>query len=202
MSFATLCKKKATQPIEILSENDLTLLKLRTESSSELKTICLHHQCVFLKKYEFLQKVCCDPFKKHKSSINKTLRAVTVEQCKIISSKGYKVKPGQKLCASCRNKILKVEKIAKSVESSLTAQDEEVDEVGLTPEELLQLQKRNAIDELNSSFHGIGCSPMKLHALMEPPKTMTGRTYQFSQKCMLYVQSSFKNSGENSSSTS
>ena len=32
------------QPIEILSENDLTFLKLRTQSSSLLKTICLHHQ--------------------------------------------------------------------------------------------------------------------------------------------------------------
>lgn len=40
-----------------------------------------------------------------------------------------------------------------------------------------------------------------LIAIVEPPKTMTGRTYQFSQKCMIFVQSSFKNSGENSSST-
>jgi hypothetical protein len=167
-------KKKAVQPIEILSENDLTLLKLRTECGSELKTICLHHQNVFLKKYEFLQKVCCDPFKKHKSSIYKALRAVTVEQSKVISSKGYKVKPGQKLCAFCRNKILKVKQIDKNVESSLNMHDEEVDEVGLTPDELL-LQKRNAIDELNSSFHEIGCSPMKLHALGKHSRSSYGK---------------------------
>lgn len=102
------------QLIEVLSEKDLSLMKLRTESSSELKTICLHHQSVYLKKYEFLQKACCDPLKK---------------QCEIISSKGYKVKPGQKLCAFCRNKILKVTKIDDSVESNFNAQDEEIDDV-------------------------------------------------------------------------
>lgn len=42
-------KKKAMQPIEILSENDLTLLKLRTESSSELKTMSTSSKCVFEK---------------------------------------------------------------------------------------------------------------------------------------------------------
>lgn len=88
-------------------------------------------------------------------------RIVTEQQCNIISSTNYKVKPVQKLCASHRNKILKEEKIDNiEVESSLNAQDEEVDDVGLTPEKLLQLQKRNATDELNSSFHEIGCSPM------------------------------------------
>lgn len=170
-------EKKAIQTIEKLSESDVTLLKLRTDSSYELKTICLHHQSVFLKKYEFLQKVCCDPLKKHKSPIKKTLRVVTVEQSRrIILSKGYKVKPGQKLCASCRNNLLKIKQIDESNdESSLNAQDEEVDDAGLTPDELLQLQKKSAIDELNSSFHEIGCSPMKLHALGEHSRSSYGK---------------------------
>lgn len=84
------------------------------------------------------------------------------------------MKPGQKLCAFCRNKILKVKQIDKNVESSLNMHDEEVDEVGLTPDELL-LQKRNAIDELNSSFHEIGCSPMKLHALGKHSRSSYGK---------------------------
>jgi hypothetical protein len=54
--------KTAIQTVEKLSETNLTLLKLRKELSHNLKTICLHHQSVYLKKYEFLQKVCCDPF--------------------------------------------------------------------------------------------------------------------------------------------
>lgn len=39
-------------------------------------------------------------------------------------------------------------------------------------------------------------------AIVEPPKTMTGRAYNFSQKCMIHVQSSFENSRGNSSSMS
>ena len=34
-------------------------------------------------------------------------------------------------------------------------------------------------------------------AIVDPPKTMTGRTYQFSQECMILVQSRFSNTGEN-----
>lgn len=64
------------QTIENLSETDLTLLKLRTESSYELKTICLRHQSVYLKKYEFyLRHVTL--LKKHTNLIKKALRIVT-----------------------------------------------------------------------------------------------------------------------------
>ncbi|GBM26790.1 Zinc transporter ZIP11, partial [Araneus ventricosus] len=140
--------QKAIQAIEKLSETDLNLLKLRTDSNYELKTICLHHQSVFLKNYEFLQKVCCDPFKKHKTTIKKMLRVVTVEQSRIILYKGFKVKPGQKLCASCRNKLLKIKQIDESnVQNSLNTEDEDHD-VEFTPAELLQ--KRNVIAELHS----------------------------------------------------
>ncbi|GBL74436.1 ARL14 effector protein [Araneus ventricosus] len=165
--------RKAIQAIEKLSETDLNLLKLRTDSNYELKTICLHHQSVFLKNYEFLQKVCCDPFKKHKTTIKKMLRVVTVEQSRIILYKGFKVKPGQKLCASCRNKLLKIKQIDESnVQNSLNTEDEDHD-VEFTPAELLQ--KRNVIAELNSSFHEIGCSPMKLHALGEHSRSFYGK---------------------------
>lgn len=76
---------------------------------------------MFLKKYEFLQKICCEPFQKHKTSMKKkTLCVVTIEQNTIILSSGYKVKPGQKLRAFCRNKLLKFKQTDESnVESSL-----------------------------------------------------------------------------------
>ncbi|GBN56232.1 hypothetical protein AVEN_160013-1 [Araneus ventricosus] len=165
--------RKAIQAIEKLSETDLNLLKLRTDSNYELKTICLHHQSVFLKNYEFLQKVCCDPFKKHKTTIKKMLCVVTVEQSRIILYKGFKVKPGQNLCASCRNKLLKIKQIDESnVQNSLNTEDEDHD-VEFTPAELSQ--KRNVIAELNSSFHEIGCTPMKLHALGEHSRSFYGK---------------------------
>lgn len=87
----TYVRKKDVKSIESLTENDLTLLKLRIESSDGLKTICLHHQSMYLQKYEFLQKVCCDPLKEHNAPIKTTLRVVSLEQSKIISAKGYKV---------------------------------------------------------------------------------------------------------------
>lgn len=37
-------------------------------------------------------------------------------------------------------------------------------------------------------------------AIVKPPKTMTGRTYQISQKCMIHVQTNFKNTVGYSSS--
>jgi len=86
------------------------------------------------------------------------------------------VKPGQKLCTLCRNKLLKIKQTdGSNVESSLNAQDEEVDNMGLNPDELFQLQKQSVIDELNSSLRDIGCSPMKLHALGEHSRSSYGK---------------------------
>jgi hypothetical protein len=53
------------------------------------------------------------------------------------------MKPGQKLCASCRNKILKTKQNDQiNVDSSLNTQDEDVTDAGLTTDELLQLKKK------------------------------------------------------------
>lgn len=101
--------KKAIENINDLSEDEQIFLKLRTESEQELHTICLHHKSTFLKKFEYLQKLCCGPIKRHKKPIKKALRAINVQQSEIIMSKEYKMKPGQKLCSSCRNLLLKSE---------------------------------------------------------------------------------------------
>ena len=118
-------------------------------------------------------RYCLDPFKKHKTSIKKALRVVTLEQSRMIVSKGYKIKPGQKLCAFCRNELFKVKELDEVTDDS---NDEckyvETKDVG---SELYQLQKSTALDELNSSFHDIGCSPMKLHALGEHSKSSYGK---------------------------
>ncbi|GBL94241.1 hypothetical protein AVEN_215235-1, partial [Araneus ventricosus] len=71
------------------------------------------------------------------------------------------------------NKLLKIKQIDESnVQNSLNTEDEDHD-VEFTPAELLQ--KRNVIAELNSSFHEIGCSPMKLHALGEHSRSFYGK---------------------------
>lgn len=166
-------KKRSIQNVENLSDDDLNLLKLRSESKI-LKTVCLHHESVFLKKYEFLQKVCCDPFKRHKTLAKKSLRVVNLEQSRIISSKGFKVNPGQKLCSFCRNELLKIKQTDDAIQSDDAHQDE-ITEGGLTPDEIQKLQKETAIDQLNSSFNEMGCSPMKLHGLGEHSKSIYGQ---------------------------
>ena len=70
--------QKAIENVNDLFEDEQTLLKLRTESEQELHTICLHHKNIFLKKFEFLQKLCCDPIQRHKKPIEKTLCAINV----------------------------------------------------------------------------------------------------------------------------
>ena len=62
---------------------------------------------VFSKKVWISSESTLWPTKKHKTCIKKSLRAVTVEQGRIITSKWYRVKPGQKLCSSCRSSLLK-----------------------------------------------------------------------------------------------
>ncbi|XP_054709426.1 ARL14 effector protein-like [Uloborus diversus] len=136
-------KKKDTKSTKNLSESELTLLKLRTGASNELKTICLHHQCVYLQKYEFLQKCCCDPFERHKSSIQKGLRIVTLELSRTISAKGFQVKPGQKLCANCRNKFSQLNEFSDDIEkTSESRNSSEEEDDGLNLNELKKLQKK------------------------------------------------------------
>lgn len=73
--------QKAIENASELSEEELNILKLRTEVHN-LTTVCLHHKSLFLKKYEFLQKTCCDPYKRHKKPIKKTFKSskFTTEQ--------------------------------------------------------------------------------------------------------------------------
>lgn len=178
--------QKAIENVNDLSEDEQILLKLRTESEQELQTICLHHKSIFLKKFEFLQKLCCDPIKKHKKPIKKALRAINVQQSEIIMSKGYKIKPGQKLCSSCRNLLLKSEesKAASYDEKECLSQDDsdekEVlshasDDIGLPSEEFFELEKKETLNLLNASFTEAGSSPLKLHALSEHSKKHYGK---------------------------
>lgn len=66
----TYVTKKGLENVSDLSEEELNLIKIRSElDDKEIINICLHHKSLFLSKYEFLQKTCCDPFKIHKKPI-------------------------------------------------------------------------------------------------------------------------------------
>ena len=69
-----------------LSKEDFDLLIWRTGIGKDnLKTICFHHQKLFLEKFTILNPFCCDPFRCHtgKKSIkgkhinNSTIQNIT-----------------------------------------------------------------------------------------------------------------------------
>ena len=66
--------KSAILLITDLSTEDIDLLVWRTGvRKRNLKTICLHHQKIYLEKYSKLNPYCCDPFNKH---------SVNIQNCK------------------------------------------------------------------------------------------------------------------------
>ena len=58
--------KSALLSITDLSTEDIDLLVWRTGiRKRNFKTICLHHQKIYLEKFSKLNSYCCDPFSKH-----------------------------------------------------------------------------------------------------------------------------------------
>ncbi|XP_071950770.1 ARL14 effector protein-like [Antedon mediterranea] len=82
-----------------LSKEKKVLLEWRTAVEfADDNTICNHHEKKYISYYERLQRQCCDPFKRHKKAITKSLRVIEENDAKLLN-----VKPGQKLCPTCRN---------------------------------------------------------------------------------------------------
>lgn len=161
-----------------LSEEDKILLKLRTGATEELHTICFHHRSVYLKKFESLQRKCCDPLRKHKKPVRNTLRVVNLHQHNDLLLKGLKVKPGEKLCCQCRTMLLfkssfQNEECLYSTPDTNSDSPNEVEDMDYTP--VASSSKEDDIQKLNSSFAGIDCSPLKLHALAEKSKVSYGK---------------------------
>lgn len=160
--------------VSCLSDEDIKLLHLRTEvKPEELKTICLHHQSVYLKKFESLQKNCCDPLIYHKRPVTKNLRPVTLQQCNILLEKGIKLKPGEKLCCRCRQIIYSrnADQQRDVADSCIQSEDDET----LTLEEKFSLERAEVVEKLNTSLTEAGCSPLKLHGLHSHSKIAYGK---------------------------
>ena len=124
----------------IISENDRRLVLWRTGISVEPSTsdtLCFHHEKLFLSRYESLQKFCCDPFNVHKKHVTKSLRVVNVELAELLQ-----VKPGQKLCNRCEQRITNKEENAS--ESDVDYKPDTCD-----------------VDAKNQSVLALGCSLLK-----------------------------------------
>ena len=62
---------KGLVEFQSLSNDDRELLVWRSGVNLSPKdTICFHHEKVFLSRFEYLQKACADPYRKHQKLCN------------------------------------------------------------------------------------------------------------------------------------
>lgn len=128
---------------------------LRTKPVDQLQrencNICFHHEQVLLEKFDKLQRSCCDPFNKHQCKVTKSLRAVSIDKAmELTLTTGRHIKPGEKLCPSCRKYDTSQEPEQSYGHS---ASDTDIEDVDLH------------LSQLNDSITSIGCTPVKLHAM-------------------------------------
>eukprot|EP00795_Rhopilema_esculentum_P006844 gene6844-12439_t len=106
-NLLTYSKKVGLKDISLFDLQEREILAWRTEIVITLiETVCLHHEQVFLLRYSFLQKKCCDSFKVHgKKGSKSSLREITFQMAKVFQDNHIPVVPGQKLCPKCRIKF-------------------------------------------------------------------------------------------------
>ena len=141
------CHLKTYSSVQILhsinsfSTEEVRLLRFRIDNYFSLEdTICSFHKYKYLDYFSSYMSKCCDPFKMHKKSITgSNLRSMSLRFCNETLNKiMIKLKPGDKICVNCENKIIKIinleNEISAKEESNVTkATDlvavQEVDEI-------------------------------------------------------------------------
>lgn len=71
----------------------------------KIKTICMHHEQVLLRKFSAKRTKCCNPFESHKKPRTKSLRLVTQELYEKMHRPPDIIIPGEKLCLECVLKL-------------------------------------------------------------------------------------------------
>ena len=108
MSRKTFSTNDALFSLDELHFSDLYLLQCRIDGFNKISTgvICNHHRKKYLDYYSTYQDKCCDPLNRHKKSIKKDLRIISIEKSNIFYS-FFKKKliPGNKLRKTCENSI-------------------------------------------------------------------------------------------------
>lgn len=147
-----------------LSDSDRQLLLRRTQykEPDATTTVCFHHEKIFLSKYSFLQRNCCDPFGVHEEApVRKSLRVLDLQTADDISSTtGKVVHPGQKICMKCNIK-------ASSDRQCSTEDDSEMEvadiECGTSKEDksMAYSMKQQTMQVVNTTLQGAGYSPLK-----------------------------------------
>ncbi len=146
----TFSRKQGLHSINDFSAEDQKLLALRGGLElNQDSVVCYHHENTLLKKYEFLQRECCNAFECHGDKrVIKGLRITEIELAEKINEAKQMVlvKPGQKLCRDCR-------RFAEKLLEPLT---------GSSGSESDEIKKKKENKAVNASFAAVGISPLKL----------------------------------------
>ena len=125
-------------------------------------TIFFHHEKAVLSKYSAYQTRCCNPFELEGHTAIKSLRVVNLEAAKNLRSLGISVKPGEKLCPTC--KIKADQKKQEPTDSNENDSD---------GHDLIDIATR--LQEVNSSFMEVDVRPVKLHAISKHRRVSYGK---------------------------
>lgn len=131
---------------------------LPSDFFEEERAICTYHKKTCLITYEPRQIKCCDPYKKHKGVISKSLFSIPLEWCKWKPD----LIPGQKLCISCKVRTCQAINAIKQLSSS---EPEEEPQEDLTAESPI-----TARYSLNTSLCLMDISPCNLHGIRPSAK--------------------------------
>ena len=170
------CRVKGRILISSIADPDIELLTQRTghifDSNNE---ICLHHEKVYISKYEALQKYYFDPYKSHKKKITKGLCKVDMK-----TTTKLNMKPGQKLCTNCFKKVTSEQASDKSEDGEDNEDQEE--EFSCT-----DLDK----SVLNENASLLGISPLKSVGKRDSLGYGKQKIKKFKQKLTCLVAASY-----------
>ena len=153
-----------------LDDKTRMLLQLRTGLVVNEGTLCLHHEQLYIKKYAFLQKSCCESTAKHKKQVLSSLKTLDEDAAAYVSKiTGVSVKPGQKLCYNCFKALRKFEKSQSETEGESQQQPEtesDPEEIDFSNQaENLSSEDESALphdqEVINRSFEDLGVSPLR-----------------------------------------
>ena len=131
--------------------------------------MCLHHEQVFLHRFEHLQVKCCDPFASHKGNVTKNLCVISLEKADMMVKKlGKRTVAGWKLCRRCVTAVdVELATTEDHQDINMSPEDEGTDDEVLSPEA--------STEALNESLGAIGVSPLKISKLNQAQRMSRGK---------------------------
>ena len=67
----------------VLDIDEKETLQLRSGCDASVHSVCQYHWHKYFEIYIFKQRICLDPFRKHKKIVTKGLRVITLEVAKL-----------------------------------------------------------------------------------------------------------------------